>query len=79
MNPFPPIFSTIFAALKFELARRCRVVESSCHACGWWGGRRAGLLFASWHLYFKGNSVDNCIWVDLIYGGFELRFHRFDI
>jgi hypothetical protein len=37
------------------------------------GGRgEVGRAFtlASWHLYFKGNSIDNCIWVDLIYGGF---------
>ncbi len=48
------------------------------------GGRgEVGRAFtlASWHLYFKGNSIDNCIWVDLIYGGGfdQLRFYRFDI
>jgi hypothetical protein len=41
------------------------------------GGRVFTL--ASWHLYFKGNSVNNCIRVDLILGGFELRFYWFDI
>jgi hypothetical protein len=50
-------------------------------SCMWVVSGKAGRVFtlASWHLYFKGNSGDNCIWVDLIYGGFELRFHRFDI